>query len=40
MRFGRTSAPRTPLAVNHPETYVIGDAHVNTCENRHGFVGQ
>ena len=28
------------LAVNHSETYVIGDAHVNTCENRHGFVRQ
>jgi transposase-like protein len=28
------------LAVNHSETYVIGDAHVDTCENRHGFVRQ
>ena len=28
------------LAVNHSETYVIDDAHVNTCENCHGFVRQ
>ena len=28
------------LAVNHSETYVIGDAHVNTCENRHSFLRQ
>jgi hypothetical protein len=23
------------LAVTHSDTYVIGDAHTNTCENRH-----
>ena len=28
------------MAVNYSETYVISDAHVNTCENRHGFVRQ
>ena len=28
------------LVVNHSETYVIGDAPVNTCENRHGFLRQ
>ena len=28
------------LAVNHSETFVIGDAHVNTCENRHSFLRQ
>lgn len=28
------------LAVNHSETYVIGDAHINTCENRHSFLRQ
>jgi hypothetical protein len=28
------------LAVNHSETYVIIDAHINTCENRHSFLRQ
>jgi transposase-like protein len=28
------------LAVTHDDTYVIGDAHVNTCENRHSFLRQ
>lgn len=28
------------LAVPHSDTYVIGDAHVNTCENRHSFLRQ
>jgi len=28
------------LAVTHSETYVIGDAHTNTCENRHSFLRQ
>ena len=28
------------LAIGHSETYVIGDAHVNMCENRHGFARQ
>ncbi|EMA54409.1 hypothetical protein C450_06260 [Halococcus salifodinae DSM 8989] len=26
------------LAVTHSDTYVIGDAHTNTCENRHSFL--
>jgi hypothetical protein len=26
------------LAINHDEHYVVGDAHVNSCENRHGFL--
>jgi hypothetical protein len=26
------------LAVNHSEQYVVGDAHVNSCENRHSFL--
>jgi len=26
--------------VTHSETYVIGDAHTNTCENRHSFLRQ
>jgi hypothetical protein len=26
------------LAVIHSETYVIGDAHTNTCENCHSFL--
>lgn len=28
------------LAVTHSDTYVIGDVHVNTCENRHSFLYQ
>lgn len=28
------------LAITHDDTYVIGDAHVNTCENRHSFLRQ
>ena len=28
------------LAVTHSDTYVIGDAHTNTCENRHSFLRQ
>jgi len=28
------------LAVNHSEQYVVGDAHINTCENRHSFLRQ
>jgi hypothetical protein len=28
------------LAITHHDTYVIGDAHVNTCENRHSFLRQ
>jgi len=28
------------LAVTHSDTYVIGDAHVNTCENRHSYLRQ
>jgi len=28
------------LAITHEETYVIGDAHVNTCENRHSLLRQ
>lgn len=27
-----------PLAVNHPDHFVAGDAHTNSCENRHSFV--
>ena len=30
----------TVLAVTHSDTYVIGDAHTNTCENRHSFLRQ
>jgi len=26
------------LAVTHSDTYVIGDAHTNTCENYHSFL--
>jgi hypothetical protein len=26
------------LAVTHSDTYVIGDAHTNTCENRYSFL--
>jgi len=28
------------LAVTHDDAYVIGDAHVNSCENRHSFIRQ
>ena len=28
------------LAVTHSDTYVIGDAHTNTCENRYSFLRQ
>jgi hypothetical protein len=28
------------LAVTHSDTDVIGDAHTNTCENRHSFLRQ
>jgi hypothetical protein len=28
------------LAVTHSDTCVIGDAHTNTCENRHSFLRQ
>lgn len=28
------------LTVNHSEHLVIGDAHTNSCENRHSFVRQ
>jgi len=28
------------LAITHDDTYVIGDAHVNTCKNRHSFLRQ
>jgi len=28
------------LAVTHSETFVIGDAHVTHCENRHSFLRQ
>lgn len=27
-------------SVIHSDTYVIGDAHVNTCENCHSFLRQ
>jgi len=26
------------LAINHDEHYVVGDAHTNSCENRHSFL--
>ena len=25
------------LTINHDEYYVVGDAHTNSCENRHSF---
>ena len=28
------------LAVTYSDTYMIGDAHTNTCENRHSFLRQ
>jgi hypothetical protein len=28
------------LAITHDDTDVIGDAHVNTCENRYSFLRQ
>jgi transposase-like protein len=28
------------LTITHDDTYVIGDAHVNSCENRHSFLRQ
>ena len=28
------------LAATHSDTYVIGDVHTNTCENRHSFLRQ
>jgi hypothetical protein len=28
------------LAITHDDTYVIGDVHVNSCENRHSFLRQ
>ena len=28
------------LAVTHSATYILGDAHTNTCENRHSFLRQ
>ena len=28
------------LAVNHSDHFVVGDAHTNSCENRHSFVRQ
>ena len=28
------------LAVNHSNHFVVGDAHTNSCENRHSFVRQ
>ncbi len=28
------------VAVTHSDTYVIGDAHTNTCENCHSFLRQ
>ena len=28
------------LAITRDDTYVIGDAHVNSCENRHSFIRQ
>jgi transposase-like protein len=28
------------LTVTHSDTYVIGDAHTNTCGNRHSFLCQ
>jgi transposase-like protein len=28
------------LAITHDDAYVIGDAHVNSCENRHSFIRQ
>jgi transposase-like protein len=28
------------LAITHSDTYVIGDAHTNICENRHSFLRQ
>jgi hypothetical protein len=28
------------LAVNHSDHFVVGDAHINSCENRHSFVRQ
>ena len=30
----------TNLVITHDDTYVIGDAHVNTCEKRHSFLRQ
>jgi len=26
------------LAINHDEHYVVGDAHTNSCKNRHSFL--
>ena len=26
------------LAINYDEHYVVGDAHTNSCENRHSFL--
>ena len=44
IRSTRTSRRRRGvdghLAVTHSDTYVIGDAHTNTCENRHSFLRQ
>ena len=28
------------LLITHDDTYVISDAHVNSCENRHSFLRQ
>jgi transposase-like protein len=28
------------LAITQDDTYVIGDGHVNSCENRHSFLRQ
>ena len=26
------------LVINHHDHYVVGDAHTNSCENRHSFL--
>ncbi len=26
------------LAITHSEHYAVGDAHINSCENRHSFL--
>jgi transposase-like protein len=28
------------MAVTRSDTYIIGDAHINTCENCHSFLRQ
>lgn len=31
---------KASLAVNHPDYFVVGDAHTSSGENRHSFVPQ